>query len=202
MNANALASELAARGFDYLSEARRYYFLNQAYLTDICENDDWPFLEAVTTSTAPITVSDLRSVESVVDNTQQLKLRPLRRKAITDFAPDLSGAGSPRNYFISGGDTINAWPANTTNSLTVQYFKVPSELASPNDTPVIPARWHYLIVEGAVKRAYEDDDEYAAAQAADQVFQTRLQSMRDSLLTQQHDRPDQFILLTNTEQAG
>ena len=201
MNLADLTTELGARGFDYLTEARRTYFLNQAYLTDICETEEWPFLEATATGNAPLTIADLRVIESVVDENQQIKLTPLTRKAITDLSPDLDQAGNPESYYITSGNTVNTWP-NAANSLTVRYHKVPTELSSPTDTPLLPSRWQYLIVEGAVKRAYEDDDEYAAAQAADALFQVRLQAMRDSLLHQQHDRPSSFILQTDIEPAG
>jgi len=201
VNLADLATELGARGFDYLTEARRTYFLNQAYLTDICETEEWPFLEATATGNAPLTIADLRVIESVVDENQQVKLTPLTRTAITDLSPDLDQAGNPESYYLTGGNTVNTWP-NAANSLTFRYHKVPAELSSPTDTPLLPSRWQYLIVEGAVKRAYEDDDEYAAAQAADALFQVRLQAMRDSLLHQQHDRPSSFILQTDIEPAG
>lgn len=202
MNLSDLQAELVARGFDYLSQARQTYFLNQAYLTDICDAEDWPFLETSATGTAPLTIADLGAIESVIDTTQEVKLRPVNRKTITDWNTDLSSPGTPEAFYITTGDTVQVYPANTTDSITVRYWKVPDELSSPTDEPVIPARYHYLIVEGAVKRAYEDDDEYQASQAADALFLRRLDAMRSALLHQQRDRPDSFIVVTDAEHAG
>jgi hypothetical protein len=74
-----LDAELRDRGFDYLSESRRHYLINRAYF-EMCEEQDWPFLEATTSSTAPITITDLRTIESVVDTTQEQSSTPHPRE--------------------------------------------------------------------------------------------------------------------------
>ncbi|MGH2941057.1 MAG: hypothetical protein ACRDPE_23405, partial [Solirubrobacterales bacterium] len=41
-----LVSMFKAQGFDYLTESECVQMLNDAYLVDICEDGNWPFLEA------------------------------------------------------------------------------------------------------------------------------------------------------------
>lgn len=196
-----LRAELQARGFDYLSDTRCNTFLNAAYQVDICEAQDFPFLESSTTGVAPKTISDLRTIETVVDSVQNLKLSPLDRRMITDgIDSDLTTTGSPVYYYLTSGTTVAVYPANTSNSLSIRYWKVPTALSADADEPILPTRYHSLIVDGAVRRAYEDDDEGEMAAAAGAVFQERLSQMAESLMgMQQHDRPQQFIVVTADE---
>src|SRR3954462_2289412 len=90
-----LRTELSRRGFDYLDSTRLGNFTNDAYLRDICEVQDWPFLEASTSGTAPVTVSDLRTVEYVIDSTNGVKLSPIDRRNLTDWTVDLTTTGTP-----------------------------------------------------------------------------------------------------------
>lgn len=190
-----LLTEFAARGFDYLSATRAGYYIDSAYRVDIATDSDWPWLEATSTGAAPLTVSDLANVESVIDSTQKLKLRPLDRRNLTDdWDTNLATVGSPQWYYQTTSTTINVYPANTTNTLSVRYWKVPVALSAASDTPILPTKYHLLIVDAAVARAYEDDDEFAQAQTAWQSFQVRLNNMRESLLIGQHDEPDDLIV--------
>ena len=146
-----LQVELQARGFDYLSTTRQNYYINSAYQIDICEDSDWPFLEVTTTGTAPLTITDLRSIESVIDTTQACKLRPLDRRSITDdYDTSLTTAGSPSFYYLTTATTVSVYPANTTDTLSVRYWKFPAALSAASDTPVVPTRFHPLIVDAAV----------------------------------------------------
>lgn len=199
MNLSELTTEFRARGFDYLSTGRAEQYLNDAYLVDICEGEDWPFLQAVKVGAAPLEISDLRTVEMVIDSTQETKLRPLDRRHITDdYSTDLSEDGTPSFYYLTGGTTLNVFPETTTDSFVVRYWKVPARLTSET-SPLLPERFHSLVIDAAVARAYEDSDDYELAQNAEAKFQTRLQRMRESLLVQERDGPDTYIQVTDWE---
>jgi hypothetical protein len=192
-----LTAMFLARGFDYLPTATAEGYLNDAYLVDICEAEDWPFLEATTTGKAPLVVSDLRTIESVIDSTQGTKLSPLDRRHITDdFDTDLTTIGTPAFYYLTAGTTVSVYPANTTDTLSVRYWRAPPRLTS-GDTPLLPTRFHSLIVDGAAARAYEDSDDYELSENAETKFQRRLQKMRDGLLDQGRDGPDDYIQITD-----
>lgn len=197
MNLAELRAEVKSRGFDYLPDARINRFINTAYTLDICEEDDWPFLDATATGTAPLTIADLRTVESVVDTTNQAKLKPLSIKHITDITANVEESGTPENFYIDGGDTIKVFPTNSNATLEVRYIKAPSELVQEEDEPIFPERFHYLVVEGAIRRAYEDDDEWQAAATTEQIFKTRLEAMKGTYDAQQHDRPDSYIVVSD-----
>ena len=166
-------------------------YVNNGY-SDICEAEDWPFLEATTSGAAPLTISDLRTIESVIDTTTSIKLRPMDRRNITDFDVDLTTSGSAFLYYITGGDVVNTYPYST-DTLSVNYWNVPDDLSGDTDEPVVPDRFRSLIVDAAVVYAYEDDDESNQADAANARYQSRLEQMKQSLMRQQHDLPDQWL---------
>lgn len=193
MKLKELREELLARGFDYLTEARANRFLNDGYLVDVCEETEWPFLEASKEGAAPLEISDLRTIEYVQDVTNEEKLRPLIRRRVTDdFNIDLTETGTPEVYYLTEGKKVNVFPV-ATNTLLVRYWKVPEELSTDEKKPLLPERFHDLIVDAAVARAYRDKDGFEAATAAEEVFQRNLARAETSLLNLQHDAPDDHI---------
>lgn len=187
--------EMKARGFEHMG-ARVESYLNDAYLLDICEGEDWSFLEETKEGAAPLTISDLRTVEYVIDQTNIGKLEPLLKDRITDdWNPDLTEAGTPSLYYITQGTTINVFPV-AANTIEVRYWKVAEELSGTAE-PLLPKRWHSLIIDGAVARAYRNSDDWELSQAAKATFETELQGMRESLLNQQHDSSDDYIVQTD-----
>lgn len=197
MNLESLVTEFKARGFDYLSTSRATNYLNDGYLIDICETENWPFLRASTTGTAPITVADLRSVESVIDSTQDRKLIPLDQRQLTDsYDTDLSTTGSPVFYYQDAETVLSVYPANTSDTILVRYWKAPEAL-SGTETPVIPSRFHSVIIDYAVARAYEDSDDYELAQNARENADGRLAKMRESLLGWNRDLPSEVIAVVD-----
>lgn len=198
MNLEDLRTELLARGFDYLSSSRAENYLNDAYLVDICEEEDWPFLEDVKEGPAPLEIADLRAIEYVTNATQVTKLDPLLRSRITDdWNPDLTQVGTPSLYYVTKGTTVNVFPVST-DEIAVRYWKVPTRL-SGNATPLLPERFHSLIVDGAVARAYEDSDDYELAQAAKDRFDARLAKMAESLGMLQHDSSDDYVVVESPD---
>src|ERR1044072_2045231 len=160
MNCEELVASLKAQGFDYLSTAECTLLINDAYLIDICESDEWPFLEATREGTAPLELLDLRAVSYVIDATQDVKLEPLRLERLTDAVdPTVQTTGTPEYYYVTSGTTINVYPTNSSDTLQVRYFKTPAEL-SGTDEPLLPKRFHSLIVDGARARGYENSDDW------------------------------------------
>lgn len=193
MDFASLKQEFQNRGFHYLSDLRQGYFINRSY-TELCAEEDWPFLEASTTGTAPITISDLRTVSRVIDSTNKYKLRPMDVRNITDDDTDLTTTGTPTYYYITAGTTVNVYPANTTDTISVSYWKTPTDLSDDSDTPLVPATWHQVIVDGAVAYAYFDSDNFEAATQTMQLWEVGKARMMDALLSQQHDETDDFIV--------
>lgn len=199
MNFEQLITRFAAQGFEYLSTAELGEYINDSYLLDICEDEDWPFLEETATGVAPLVIENLRAVEYVVNSTQKNSLVPIdRRHLIADVDTDLTTAGTPTYWYLTAGNTVNVYPANTSDKLSVRYWKVPAEL-SGTATPLLPSRFHSLLVDGAVARAYENSDDYELREAKIATFQDRLERMRESLDVQNRDGPTQYIEITDPE---
>lgn len=185
--------EFKARGFNHLG-SRAEQYLQDGYLRDIAEEEDWFWLEETKEGPAPLTISDLRAVEQVIDVTNVEKLEPLILPRITDErSVDLTETGTPSVYYITQGTTVNVFPL-ATNTLQVNYFKVPPELSGEAE-PLMPKRWHSLIIDAAVARAYRNSDDYELSSAAKATFEAELQKMRESLLNPQHDAPDDRVVV-------
>lgn len=195
MTGEELAARFRAEGFDYLTTSQALEFINDAYQVDICDAEDWPFLEAETTGSAPLTISDLRSLKYVGNSVSEVPLRPRDTGDLNSLNWNLQEAGDPRYYYITGGTTIKVFPTST-NSLLVRYYKTPAKLTS-STSPLLPERFHSLIVDGAVARAYENSDDYELAQSKEAKFQTRLGRMREALLGPYLDGPTEFIEVTD-----
>jgi hypothetical protein len=196
MNSEELIARFQKQGFDMLSTAECLQYLNDAYLLDICEDEDWFFLEASATGTAPLEIPDLRTIEYVIDTTQETRLEPLRRARIADSNTNLAEAGPPLYYYVTEGTTVNTFPTSSTDELLVRYWKVPDELTG-SVTPILPTRWHSLIVDGARARAYTNADDWELRTAAQNDFEAKLERMRESLDSQQHDAPDDYVVVTD-----
>lgn len=183
-----LKQELADRGFDgILTDTRIGAYINMA-ITEICERTAWPFLVTATTGVAPLTITDVRQVLSVVDTVNDTRLVYQPRRELLDTDANLATIAQPSFWWLEQG-VVRVWPLNTTNSLSVQYIQAPADLVSDSDTPVIPARWHLLIVDGAAIRAYLDSDNFQAATTLQQFHDARVEQMVQTLMVPNLDGP-------------
>lgn len=185
MQFSDLQTEFFERGFEDLNDAgvglaRAKRWLNQAYL-EICDYDHWPFLEATQTGTAPLTISDLRTIIYVTDTTNDLALPGEDWRTVRDIDPDLTQTGNPELWYLEGTTTLKVWPPNTDASLSVRYLKVPAELSAGTDIPIFAARWHDLIVDGAVVRGYKNKDNFDAASAVRNEWERGMAQMTFAL---------------------
>lgn len=187
MNLAALITEVKARGFDHLSDARITQFINDAYV-DIAEVHDWTWLETSTSGNAPLSISDLRTIVYVIDTSNDRRLRPIRAVDLPDIDTDISRSGTPEWYWIDAGVTIKVFPVATV-ALSVRYLKVPASL-SGTDTPVIPTRYHNTLVDQAVVWALKDANERQEAASLQQEVNLRLLQMIGMDQRRSRDFPD------------
>lgn len=190
MQLSDLRQEVQSRGFDYLPASRINTWLNWAY-HDVCHRQAWPFLETTTSGVAPITISDFGHALSVVDTTGNGPLSWEDVRTLREQDPTLTGTGSPMVWYMDGS-ALTVYPASTTNTISVRYLKVPTDLSADSDTPLIPSRFHYILVEGALVKAYKDDDETASAQDAATEFEAGIMKMTNELLVPNFDTPASF----------
>lgn len=174
-----IRTEFLARGEDFLDSAgttRQDMFINTSYQR-IAEAFDWPWLYADATGATPLTISDLRTVLSVVDSTNNVKLVHMDRRELIEADPALTASGSPYYWYRDSDVQIKVYPT-TSVTLAVRYIKVPAALSGPTDTPLIPTRWQSLIVDGAMVEAFKDSEDYNELQSLEQVFEQRLAQMK------------------------
>lgn len=139
-------AELQARGYNRFSTSRLDSWLNSAK-NRFEDYTDWPWLKTTTTGTAPLTISDLRRVLSVVDSSAKLPVEQVAADAIIEFASaDLTLAGSPSGWYLSSDTVLTTFPVGT-GSLSVRYLKFSPELSLGADTPLIPARYRTAWVD-------------------------------------------------------
>lgn len=175
----SLRTEFWARGFDYLSDGgagtiRTNRWLNDAY-HQINEQYPWPYLEAVTTGTAPLVISDIGDVTTVVCGGRALPRRS--QTELTLEYGDLSApTGEAQCYYIVGGTTVQTLPAG--GQVTVAYQRFAADMVADNDEPVMPDRFRPAIIEYAVATAMRDD-ESPSAQVARQAGDEIVALMRD-----------------------
>jgi hypothetical protein len=172
MDFTALQTEFFARGFDYLNDAgaglvRAKRWLNDAY-HEVNEAEDWPYLQVDVAGAAPLTIADARKVLAVRQGA--VLLTEVEQRWIHEVFGDTTTAGTPEYFWLdqSAGTIIaRVFPTNVA-SLNVRYLKFPADLSAGADVAVVPVRYHELIVHGAVRRGYLDQDNFAAAQSVQQ----------------------------------
>jgi hypothetical protein len=199
MNFATLVDEFKQRGFDYLADTRANRYVNQSYKS-ICNRAPWPFLLTTTTGTAPLTISDLRAVLSVIDTTTGLKLHHMDRRHLTEISTDLTTTGNPTYWYQESRTVLSVYPANTTDTLSVHYLKVPTTLTG-TDAHIIPDEFEDLIIDGAAIKAYKDNDELDSAASLAQFYNEGLREMIDVLISRNHASPN-YIVQTNTYEMG
>lgn len=198
MNFTELKAELAARGFDYLSDTRLGRYIGIGY-SEACAQALWPFLAASQSGTMPMTITDLGTVESVEYAAEGRKLVPIDRRILTDEYPGLSDVGTALWYYLSTAGQVAVYPAQASGSFTVRYYKRPATLTG-TDTPVIPTEWHYVIVDYAAAKAYSDNGDVDQALAARQEGDRTIGFMLDALIDPHADRSSgQTIISWSTD---
>lgn len=177
-----LQAELYARGYDHLAQdaagvARGLRWINQA-AAELTLEELWPFRLNTATGAAPLSIADLDRVLSVVDTgNSNRELVEMTERELTTW--DLSYAGTAL-YFYRDSLQVKTYPVGGT--LSVRYYSLPTDLVSPADTTLVPARYMDVIVDGAVRRAAKDRDNPDAVALAEQERQRGLELMRRQLL--------------------
>jgi len=94
--------------------------------------------------------------------------------------------GPGRTYGVSPG-------SNQAYTIKYDYFRVPNVLTIYSDVCVIPPRFNYVIIAGALKHFYMFKDNTEQAQTADAVFGKFLAQMQTTLMNRQENITDTRI---------
>lgn len=178
INFTELKNALSARGFSHETDERLGRWVNRARAR-LDMKYRWPYRLATTTSIA--TIADIGEVESVSDTTSKA---PLEESSYTDLLydySDLTLTGTPAFWYRTSTG-VATYPV-TTNTVTVRYWKRPSDLTE-TATPLAPADYHMLIVDWANAMAERDRGNHQVADGIMADVREQVSEMLDDLISQ------------------
>lgn len=194
-----LMEEVMAQGFDDFEgdaekEARIKRWINIAY-QEITLAKDWPFLELEWEGKLPEEFPNLGHILDVTSINNRVNLRPVDRRQLIRWNPTLEETGNNIGefWYQEGADTIAVYPAAPSETFRVRYSIFPTELTEASNEPIIPARFQYLIIRGALIWAYQSRDAYEAANLQREQWNTGLAQMTKALMSTNHDRNRKII---------
>lgn len=191
MNLSEARQELGDRGFNGILSASRMNFILNRAVADFEYFYDWPWLRKTATGAAPLTISDLRHVRKVQDSNGRQYF------GLDDSEDvDLTETGSPTGWWIdetSGSPVVTAYPVGAV-TFTVYYVSTSANLTADTDTPKIPVSRHGIWIDLAVVRAYQDRDNFAAANALRQSVQADLQNLVESYETRNRQNSGHVLI--------
>jgi len=117
------------------------------------------------------------------------RLRPLDLQQFNMTNPQVI-QGSPAVYTLYK-DLLLLFPAPQAagEELIMHYIKQPPVLAAEGDTPLLNQAYLHLLVDYAVVRAFEAEDDYEAAQAIQGRYQRDLAAYATDVQERMADRP-------------
>lgn len=181
-----IRAEVQARGFDYVTNARVDTWINRSYQR-INDREAWQFLEATATGAAPLTIASVRAVLSVIDTVTERVLEYDDERTIRERDPSLSRTANPDSWYLDGTQ-IKVFPLST-NNLNVRHLAFPATLTLDADTPIWPARYHYILVDAAVAQGYKDSDNMETFAIAQEDVNQQVFEMATALLIPNFDTP-------------
>lgn len=141
---------------------------------------DWPWLEATETIT-PISGTAVYTPDANWTRTIEVQwgdYPPLQRVDISDLRALGSPAGRPQFYAVYAEKLqLRPVPNATSPAITHLYLRTEPDLVDGTDEPLMPAQFHYAIVELAAYLAYRrihQLPEAGGAQAAYQEWVARM----------------------------
>lgn len=196
MDNTALKAAVSGRGFARLSASDLQQVVNDAVHELDTMEPRWPYLFVTTTGTAPLTISDLGDVTTVLNTTLDIPVTYADYEDMTAFVGELTRTGTdPTYWYFTPGSTtsLSTYPV-TTRTLQVAYYKSSPDLSAGGDTPLAPARWHHLIVDMAVRNAHvlKSMDVPSGLQAA---IERKTARMQTDLFYRQSQGPAQVLAL-------
>lgn len=180
-----LTQELADRGFSHLSSTRRGSMINRAYQR-LAMAYRWQWREDSAQGAAPLQILTLGTVEIVSNETRKYLLEEVDYATLLDWGVDLSTTGTPVYWYRSspgGAPVVDTYPTST-DTIGVQFWAVPPVLTG-TDSTWIPDRYDLLVVDIAAVIAYEDSDNFDAAERLQASVDKQIAGMADDLLAQQ-----------------
>lgn len=200
-----MLSDFQDHGFTDIDITHFLTYLNHSYMM-FCTREPWPFLEKLVTTTFTTSsaqqftaTTDVKQVLSIINTTQGYALDPERASTIyKNNASTLTITGSPAWYYspISNtaapmGKQVHVYPQpSAADAVQMRYIYIPALLTAGGDIPVVPERFHRILVFGALWQAYRLEDDPQSGDEYETMFEEGIQMARNDLWDIQYDRPD------------
>lgn len=116
--------------------------------------------------------SDLDRIVDLRQARTTSKLGAIDIRTFDKYLPDPRATGDPLYYYLAGLDSSQYWQVGiypiptSVENLQVRYLKTPADLSGDTDAPVIPEKFHDILVYGALYmfgHPYIDDDRFKSA---------------------------------------
>lgn len=176
-------------------------FINKAQKDVINSELEWPFTYAngsITTAsgTGEYTLAaDLKTIDQdtvYIDLGGSKSLMPLEYLAYDEYIRDYLSLNSdpndnhlaePRNFYITQDSKLGLYPEpDGVYTISYQYWSTHSDMASNTDTPVVPERFHDIIINRAKYYAYMLRSDLQSAQLTDRDYREGITRMRVELI--------------------
>lgn len=193
-------------GFTDTSSTRKLEKINST-VWDINSRDAWPFLEGTVDLTfdginaTPTNVpSDFQSIMDIMNTATGGKMQPLRlQDADASMSLLMTQVGNPYYYYFIGEKLfISQIPAAGT-ILRMRYYRKQVKLVQTDVEAAIllPIEHHEAILYGSLFKLYDLEDDTDLSLRFQQLYENKIQNMRQPIFMRQYDRPD-HIQITDT----
>lgn len=127
--------------------------------------------------------ADFLRVQDIAYPLLATRLKPVDQQQFDLTAPS-QVAGPPVLYTLYQ-EQLWLYPApNSNDTLLMRYMQLPPTLVAEGDVPALNSNYLHLLVDYALVRAFESEDDYEAAQ----YFQGRYEKDRDAYASDVQDR--------------
>lgn len=185
---------------DLATRTRVKNHINLGY-HDFVTRELWPFREVtdnivtiagtqeytLTTEFADIDRQNIVGVAIQGDNQTRLTYLPFNQARISRPDLDYDGTDVPRFYYLKAGK-IGFWPSPAeAYTIDVDYYKVPTELSSDTDEPIIPISYREALIHYALSFEHDYNTDYEAAIKSMNRYEQIVTLARNNLLAQPAD---------------
>lgn len=195
---NEVPLDVAGDGFDTTRsvQATAKDAINYSVRLIIDEAQEWPFLHTENTQTitsgtrkyafpSGYSSADWDTFFLEGSNAAHLPMKSYDEYTRTDRIDDTNGnaTGIPQSIVQTYDDSFIVTPTpDATYSISYTYWSAGAELTLYNDACIIPTRWDYVIIEGAMMYMMKFRSNLQSAAASEQMFTDGIDKMRRVLL--------------------
>jgi len=192
----ALVTDIARIDSNDITDADLDRYLDEGY-SEVVSNREWPWTYSLTPETVTMVSGTDKytltsAVKRVVAVVETVLGYPLEMVSQIDWArrkDALSATTDPRIFVFTRG-TLHLWPVPaTTDDLDVYYYEHPAWGALDTDEPVFDSAFHTVLVDWALSRIWEKEEDFDRADIYRSKFEIKMSRMTRFYNTEMSDKP-------------